>query len=104
VTRAGLPAAMLHALDTIHDRIESPPSKLHRAVEPWSSYVVLCASVSLCCARECQRRIVARRPSRTRATRHGHRARVVPGETVGDRHVCAVAAATDDPDLTLKSV
>jgi Na+:H+ antiporter, NhaA family len=31
----------LQALDTIHDRIESPASKLLRSVEPWSSYVVL---------------------------------------------------------------
>ena len=31
----------LRALDTIHERIESPASKLLRAVEPWSSYVVL---------------------------------------------------------------
>ena len=31
----------LQALDVIHDRIESPASKLLRAVEPWSSYVVL---------------------------------------------------------------
>ena len=31
----------LHALDVIHDRIESPASKLLRTVEPWSSYVVL---------------------------------------------------------------
>ena len=31
----------LQALDVIHDRIESPASKLLRSVEPWSSYVVL---------------------------------------------------------------
>jgi len=31
----------LRGLDAIHDRIESPASKLHRAVEPWSSYFVL---------------------------------------------------------------
>jgi NhaA family Na+:H+ antiporter len=31
----------LEALDMVHDRIESPASKLHRSVEPWSSYVVL---------------------------------------------------------------
>src|SRR5690606_39202207 len=31
----------LRALDVIHDRIESPASKLLRAVEPWSSYAVL---------------------------------------------------------------
>ena len=31
----------LRALDAIHDRIESPASKLLRAVEPWSSYLVL---------------------------------------------------------------
>jgi NhaA family Na+:H+ antiporter len=28
-------------MDVIHDRIESPASKLLRSVEPWSSYVVL---------------------------------------------------------------
>ncbi len=31
----------LRGLDAIHDRIESPASKLLRAVEPWSSYFVL---------------------------------------------------------------
>ncbi len=31
----------LRALDTIHDRVESPASKLLRGVEPWSSYFVL---------------------------------------------------------------
>jgi NhaA family Na+:H+ antiporter len=31
----------LRALDVIHDRIESPASKLLRSVEPWSSYAVL---------------------------------------------------------------
>jgi NhaA family Na+:H+ antiporter len=29
------------ALDAIYDRIESPADKLLRAIEPWSSYVVL---------------------------------------------------------------
>jgi NhaA family Na+:H+ antiporter len=33
--------AALEALDIIHDRIESPASKLLRAAEPWSSYFVL---------------------------------------------------------------
>ena len=33
--------AALEALDVIHDRIESPASKLLRAAEPWSSYFVL---------------------------------------------------------------
>lgn len=31
----------LQALDVIHERIESPASKLLRAAEPWSSYLVL---------------------------------------------------------------
>ncbi len=31
----------LQAMDVIHDRIESPASKLLRSVEPWSSYIVL---------------------------------------------------------------
>ena len=31
----------LRALDAIHDRIESPASKLLRSMEPWSSYIVL---------------------------------------------------------------
>jgi NhaA family Na+:H+ antiporter len=31
----------LRALDVIHDRIESPASKLLRTIEPWSSYFVL---------------------------------------------------------------
>jgi NhaA family Na+:H+ antiporter len=33
--------ATLEALDVIHDRIESPASKLLRAMEPWSSFFVL---------------------------------------------------------------
>jgi NhaA family Na+:H+ antiporter len=39
--RTGPSEPALHALDAIHDRIESPADKLLRAVEPWSSYVVL---------------------------------------------------------------
>ena len=39
--RAGPSSTTLRALDAIHDRIESPASKLLRAVEPWSSYLVL---------------------------------------------------------------
>src|SRR5690606_37045646 len=31
----------LHALDAIHNRIESPVDKLLRTMEPWSSYVAL---------------------------------------------------------------
>ena len=31
----------LRSLDAIHDRIESPASKLLRSIEPWSSYLVL---------------------------------------------------------------
>ena len=34
-------AQALEALDIVHDRLESPASKLLRTVEPWSSYVVL---------------------------------------------------------------
>jgi NhaA family Na+:H+ antiporter len=33
--------AALRAIDSIHDRIESPADRLLRIVEPWSSYVVL---------------------------------------------------------------
>jgi NhaA family Na+:H+ antiporter len=33
--------ATLRGLDAVHDRIESPASKLLRSVEPWSSYFVL---------------------------------------------------------------
>ncbi|MGQ0713717.1 MAG: Na+/H+ antiporter NhaA [Gemmatimonadaceae bacterium] len=39
--RHGPSEPALRALDTIHERIESPASKLLRAAEPWSSYVVL---------------------------------------------------------------
>ena len=39
--RHGPSEPTLRALDAIHDRIESPADKLLRAVEPWSSYVVL---------------------------------------------------------------
>jgi len=39
--RPGASEPTLHALDAIHNRIESPADKLLRFVEPWSSYVVL---------------------------------------------------------------
>lgn len=39
--RSGPSEPVLHTLDTIHSRIESPADKLLRSVEPWSSYVVL---------------------------------------------------------------
>jgi NhaA family Na+:H+ antiporter len=39
--RTGPSETALRALDAIHGRIESPASKLLRAVEPWSSYFVL---------------------------------------------------------------
>ena len=39
--RGGPSEPALRALDAIHDRIESPASKLLRSVEPWSSYLVL---------------------------------------------------------------
>ncbi len=38
---SGLSRPALEALDVIHDRIESPASKLLRGAEPWSSYLVL---------------------------------------------------------------
>ncbi|WP_063776608.1 Na+/H+ antiporter NhaA [Microvirga massiliensis] len=41
VMRHGPSEPTLQALDVIHDRIESPASKLLRSVEPWSSYAVL---------------------------------------------------------------
>lgn len=41
VMRHGPSEPALEALDSIHDRIESPASKLLRTIEPWSSYVVL---------------------------------------------------------------
>ncbi|HEU4628607.1 MAG TPA: Na+/H+ antiporter NhaA [Gemmatimonadaceae bacterium] len=41
VMRHGPSEPALRALDGIHDRIESPASKLLRAIEPWSSYLVL---------------------------------------------------------------
>lgn len=39
--RHTLSAEAMHALDAIHDRMESPADRLLRAAEPWSSYVVL---------------------------------------------------------------
>ena len=39
--RHGPSVPALRALDAIHDRIESPASRLLRTAEPWSSYVVL---------------------------------------------------------------
>jgi NhaA family Na+:H+ antiporter len=41
VLRHGPSEPALRALDAIHDRIESPASKLLRTMEPWSSYLVL---------------------------------------------------------------
>jgi NhaA family Na+:H+ antiporter len=41
VMRHGPSEPALRALDAIHDRIESPASKLLRSAEPWSSYAVL---------------------------------------------------------------
>jgi NhaA family Na+:H+ antiporter len=41
VMRHGPSEPALRALDVIHDRTESPASKLLRATEPWSSYLVL---------------------------------------------------------------
>ncbi|MCW5760843.1 MAG: Na+/H+ antiporter NhaA [Phenylobacterium sp.] len=41
VLRNGPSEPAMRALDTIHERIESPADKLLRAIEPWSSYVVL---------------------------------------------------------------
>jgi NhaA family Na+:H+ antiporter len=41
VLRHGPSESALRALDAIHDRIESPASKLLRSIEPWSSYLVL---------------------------------------------------------------
>ena len=41
VMRHGPSEPTMRALDSIHDRIESPADKLLRAVEPWSSYFVL---------------------------------------------------------------
>jgi NhaA family Na+:H+ antiporter len=41
VMRHGASEPALRTLDSIHDRIESPASKLLRTVEPWSSYLVL---------------------------------------------------------------
>jgi NhaA family Na+:H+ antiporter len=39
--RSGPSEPVLHSLDAIHSRIESPADKLLRSVEPWSSYIVL---------------------------------------------------------------
>lgn len=41
VLRHGPSEPAMRALDTIHDRIESPADKLLRNLEPWSSYFVL---------------------------------------------------------------
>lgn len=41
VMRHGPSEPALRALDQVHDRIESPASKLLRTIEPWSSYFVL---------------------------------------------------------------
>lgn len=41
VMRHGPSEPALHALDALHQRIESPADKLLRTMEPWSSYVML---------------------------------------------------------------
>jgi len=41
VLRRGPSELALRALDAIHDRLESPANRMLRAIEPWSSYVVL---------------------------------------------------------------
>jgi NhaA family Na+:H+ antiporter len=41
VLKHGPSEPALRALDSIHDRIESPADKLLRSVEPWSSYLIL---------------------------------------------------------------
>ena len=41
IMRHGPSEPALRALDSIHERIESPAAKLLRTMEPWSSYVVL---------------------------------------------------------------
>ncbi len=41
VLKTGPSAQAIRALDAVHDRIESPASKMLHAVEPWSSYLVL---------------------------------------------------------------
>jgi NhaA family Na+:H+ antiporter len=41
VLRHGPSAPALRALDAIYDRLESPADRMLRAIEPWSSYVVL---------------------------------------------------------------
>ena len=41
VLRHGPSAPALSALDAIHDRLESPADRMLRAIEPWSSYLVL---------------------------------------------------------------
>jgi NhaA family Na+:H+ antiporter len=39
--RHGVSVPALQALDAIHDRLESPADRVQRAIEPWSSFVVL---------------------------------------------------------------
>ena len=41
VLRLGPSGPALRALDAIHDRLESPADRMLRAIEPWSSYLVL---------------------------------------------------------------
>jgi NhaA family Na+:H+ antiporter len=41
VLRHGPSVPALRALDAIHDRLESPADRMLRAIEPWSSFVVL---------------------------------------------------------------
>ena len=41
VLRHGPSRPALRALDAIHDRLESPADRVLRAIEPWSSFLVL---------------------------------------------------------------
>ena len=41
VLRHGPSEPALRALDAIHDRLESPADRVLRAIEPWSSFLVL---------------------------------------------------------------
>lgn len=41
VLRHRLSSSALHALDAIHDRLESPADRVLRQIEPWSAYFVL---------------------------------------------------------------
>jgi NhaA family Na+:H+ antiporter len=87
VLRHGPSEPALRALDAIHDRLESPAQRTLRAIEPWSSFVVL-PVFALCNAGVGMSLGVLRR---ARAADRGHPGRARRGQALGFIVVPALA-------------